>query len=135
MAFWRKKKQKERIWAIEEEALQFILEASRSTHPREFAGLLSAREGVITECILLPGTISSEMSAVLQLYMLPNIGYAGSVHSHPVPDTTPSEEDLALFSRTGSVHIIVGFPYTPDSWRCYDRAGNPRELEVVRTQA
>ncbi|MHC1597684.1 MAG: Mov34/MPN/PAD-1 family protein [Methermicoccaceae archaeon] len=131
MLFWRKKKPKTRIWAIEKDALEFILAASRSSHPREFAALLSAEKGVITECILVPGTVSSEVSAVLQLYMLPNIGYAGSVHSHPVPDASPSEEDLALFSRTGSVHIIVAFPYTHDSWRCYDRGGRPRELEVV----
>ncbi|MHC1593553.1 MAG: Mov34/MPN/PAD-1 family protein [Methermicoccaceae archaeon] len=131
MAFWGKKKTKKHIWAIEKEALEFILEASRSTHPREFAGLLSAAEGVITECILVPGTTSSEVCAVLQLYMLPNISYAGSVHSHPVPDATPSEEDLALFSRTGSVHIIAAFPYTQDSWKSYDRSGNPKELKVL----
>ena len=122
---------RKRVWAIEEDALRFILEASRSTHPNEFAGLLSAREGIITECILLPGTTSSEVMAVLQLYMLPNIPYAGSVHSHPSPHPYPSQADLEMFQKTGEIHIIVAYPYSLDSWRSYDRVGNPYNLQVV----
>ncbi|RLG22879.1 metal-dependent protease of the PAD1/JAB1 superfamily [Methanosarcinales archaeon] len=121
-------KERRRVWAIEREALEFILAASKSNHPNEFAGLLSAREGIIRECVILPGTQSSEVMAVLHLYMMPNVRYAGSVHSHPTPNPSPSLADLELFRKTGEVHIIVAYPYTMESWRCYDRAGRPRNL-------
>ena len=79
---------------IARETLQFILEVCKSSAPREFAGMLSAERDVITEVIIVPGTESSNESAVMQLFMLPNIYTVGSVHSHPTGDTTPSDVDL-----------------------------------------
>ncbi|MCK4812073.1 MAG: Mov34/MPN/PAD-1 family protein, partial [Methanosarcinales archaeon] len=111
--------------------LTFILEVSRSTAPNEFAGLLRADDRVITEVIVLPGTESSEVSAVMRLYMLPTISIAGSVHSHPTPNVSPSGADLSLFLRTGNCHIIAGFPYNEKSWRCYDASGQKRVLPVL----
>ncbi|MDD4332454.1 MAG: metal-dependent protease of the PAD1/JAB1 superfamily, partial [Methanosarcinaceae archaeon] len=77
------------IKGIARETLHFILEASRSMAPLEFAGLLQEKDGVITEVLILPGTESSNKSAILRLYMLPNIKAAGSVHSHPGPNRSP----------------------------------------------
>ncbi|MEA3293722.1 MAG: Mov34/MPN/PAD-1 family protein [Euryarchaeota archaeon] len=108
-----------------------MLEVSRSTAPKEFAGLLRAEEGVIKDVIFLPGTESSEIRAVLRLYMMPNMSMAGSVHSHPTPNTNPSGADLALFTRIGDHHIIVGAPYNKRSWKCYDRSGKSRVLDVL----
>lgn len=119
------------ITGIREEALNFILEVSKSTAPLEFAGLLRAEGDTIIEVIFLPGTTSTQVSAVLHLYMLPNLRIAGTVHSHPTPDTTPSQADLELFAHTGNTHIITGAPYTVNSWACYDASGTPRELEVL----
>lgn len=116
---------------IARETLQFILEVCKSSAPREFAGMLSAERDVITEVIIVPGTESSNESAVMQLFMLPNIYTVGSVHSHPTGDTTPSDVDLELFDSKGFVHIIVGAPYDLKSWTCYDKDGNPIKLEVV----
>ncbi len=119
------------IKGIARDTLTFILEVSKSTAPNEFAGLLRADGGVITEVIVLPGTESSEVSAVMHLYMLPTISIAGSVHSHPTPNVSPSGADLSLFLRTGNCHIIAGFPYNEKSWRCYDASGQKRVLPVL----
>jgi proteasome lid subunit RPN8/RPN11 len=116
---------------IARETLQFILEVCKSSAPREFAGMLSAKVDVITEVIVVPGTESSDESAVMQLFMLPNIHTVGSVHSHPSGNTRPSDADLELFGRKGLVHIIVGAPYDINSWTCYDKDGNQIKLEVV----
>lgn len=120
-----------KVRGIARETLKFILEASRDSLPEEFAGLLQAEEEVITEVLILPGTESSRMSAFIRLYMLPNMKIAGSVHSHPSGSITPSQEDLAFFSRTGDYHIIAGLPFNEKSWACYDASGERRDLPVL----
>ncbi len=119
------------IRGIARDTLTFILEVSKSTAPHEFAGLLRAEDGIITEVVVLPGTESSEVSAVMHLFMMPTISIAGSVHSHPTPNARPSRHDLALFARTGNCHIIAGFPYDERSWRCYTANGARRNLPVL----
>lgn len=123
------------IEEIEEETLKLILHASRSSRPHEFAGILRSNDKRITEVLILPGTSSSESSAIMKLHMLPISSQAcGSVHSHPTQDTTPSEKDLNLFDKFGEVHIIVGAPYGEGSWRAYDRRGREFDLKVVKSE-
>jgi proteasome lid subunit RPN8/RPN11 len=124
-------KRKMEIKGIARDTLYFILEASRSTLPVEFAGLLRAEDGIITEVIMLPGTESSSKSALVRLYMLPNMRIAGSVHSHPSSNIRPSSADLIFFSKTGDYHIIAGLPFDERSWTCYDRTGSQRDLPVL----
>lgn len=119
------------IKGIARDTLNFILEASKSMAPQEFAGLLQEKDGIITEVLILPGTESSDSNAVFRLYMMPNIKAAGSVHSHPGPNHSPSQADLHLFSKTGNCHIIVGRPYNNQSWTCYNREGKVIELSVL----
>lgn len=120
------------VTKIDREALDFILAVSRSSHPKEFAGVLRAREGVIKEVLVLPGTLSSGKSAVLRLHMLPiDPSACGTVHSHPSPAATPSEEDLLLFAKFGRVHIIVAYPYDEKSWKSYNHRGEEVNLEIV----
>jgi len=114
--------------------LKFILEASRSSAPLEFAGLLQVDDDIITEVLILPGTESSRMNALVRLYMLPNMQVAGSVHSHPSGVLRPSEPDILFFSRTGDYHIIVGPPFDERSWACYNAAGERRDLPVLDVQ-
>lgn len=120
-----------KVRGIARDTLHFILEASRSSMPEEFAGLLQADDDVITEVLMLPGTESSRMSALIRLYMLPNMQVAGSAHSHPSGSIRPSEQDILFFSRTGDYHIIVGPPFDERSWACYDASGERRELLVL----
>ncbi|MBC7085744.1 MAG: Mov34/MPN/PAD-1 family protein [Methanomethylovorans sp.] len=120
-----------KIKGIARDTLRFILEVSKSSHPNEFAGLLQAEEGIITEVLLLPGTESGESSASLSLFMMPNIAAAGSVHSHPTGIIKPSNEDLQMFGKTGSCHIIVGFPYDLQSWKCFNSRGEETNLQII----
>ncbi|RXA17426.1 metal-dependent protease of the PAD1/JAB1 superfamily [Methanosarcina sp. MSH10X1] len=119
------------IKGIARDTLNFILEASKSMAPVEFAGLLQEKDGIISEVLILPGTESSDTNAILRLYMMPNIKATGSVHSHPGSNRSPSQADLQLFSRTGNYHIIVGRPYNKQSWTCYDKKGKTIELPVL----
>lgn len=116
---------------IAKDTLKFILEASKSSSPREFAAMLSAEGDVITDVFILPGTEAGEESAVMQLFMLPNIPTIGTVHSHPTEDAAPSKEDLELFDRNGRFHIIAASPYDTSSWKCYNSRGEVVGLEVV----
>lgn len=116
---------------IANDTLSFILEVSKSSAPLEFAGMLQAEGKVITDVVMVPGTESGEESALLRLFMLPNIRMIGTVHSHPTPNRNPSSADLELFARKGTYHIIVGAPYDRSSWTCYNKKGEPIELEIV----
>ena len=118
---------------IVKDTLDFILEVSKSNHPREFIGMLRADEDVITDVFFLPGTVSSDENAIIRLDMMPmGLDYAGSVHSHPHPAAMhPSEQDLLMFSKTGNCHIITFYPYARESWRCYNSKGEDIELEIV----
>ncbi len=116
---------------IARDTLKFILEVSKSSAPLEFAGMLSAEGDVITDVVIVPGTEASDESAVMELFMLPNIPTVGTVHSHPSGDNTPSSVDLELFDKKGQYHVIVAEPYDNSSWRCYNNKGEPISLEVV----
>ena len=122
---------KKKVRGIARDTLHFILEASRSSEPNEFAGLLSVEGDIISDVLILPGTESSRMSALVRLYMLPNMSVAGSAHSHPSGDLRPSEPDIIFFSRTGDYHLIVGPPFDMESWVCYDGGGRRRDLAVL----
>jgi len=120
------------VWAIRRSVLDMVMEASRDSYPKEFAGILRAEGGVITEIMLLPGTISGGTSAILRLHMLPiDYSVVGTVHSHPGRSSSASGADLGLFRRFGDTHIIASYPYGKYSWQCYDRAGNNKRIEVV----
>ncbi|WP_227376521.1 Mov34/MPN/PAD-1 family protein [Haladaptatus halobius] len=129
------------ILGIAAETLEFALEASRDTHPNEYMGFLRGesasrlglnREGtVITDVLVMPGTESNSVSATVKTSTVPNdMRAVGSVHSHPNGVLRPSDADLATFGQ-GDVHIIIGAPYDRDSWKAFDRNGDPRTLDVL----
>ncbi len=111
-------------------ALEFILEASKGAHPREFIGMLRAEDGTITETLIIPGSTFEECRSSILTYMVPiDLSLVGSVHSHPGPPR-PSRADLEFFRRMGKFHIIVGYPYTPQSVAAFNSDGSPAALEL-----
>jgi len=109
-----------------------VNESAKETYPNEFVATLRAEEGVVTEVLLLPGTIQGTRSGVLLLHMLPiDFSVVGTVHSHPSYSNHPSEADLALFGRFGNTHIITCLPFDLNSWQVYDYNGKAIELEMI----
>ncbi|UCE75134.1 MAG: Mov34/MPN/PAD-1 family protein [Methanomassiliicoccales archaeon] len=125
---------KRRVWGINTETLQLILEVSKETYPNEFVATLIAKKGVIEEINLLPGTLSGNTTATIRTHMQPpdiTLSVVGIVHSHPSGDFRPSGADLFFFSKFGNTHIIVGTPYDINSWQAYDSSGQPIEIKIV----
>lgn len=122
-----------KVWAIRRKTLKMILEASKDTYPNEFSAILRAnKEGVITEIMLLPGTLSGDHSSILRLHMLPiDFSVVGIIHSHPSTSNIPSEQDEFLFQKFGHTHIITCYPYNETAWTAYDHNGNIIKLQVV----
>lgn len=121
-----------RVDAIARKTLRMILEASRDMYPREFGAILRAEEGTISELLLVPGTVSGNRHAIFQLHMLPaDFTVVGTVHSHPSGVYEPSDEDRHLFSKFGGIHIIVGHPFTEETWAAWTYAGERVSLRVV----
>ena len=125
-------RKRRKIWGIEEDVLDMINEAAKDTYPNEFLATLRAEKGVVTEILLLPGTLSGERSGTFHLNMLPiDLSVVGTVHSHPSFSNMPSEADISLFGRFGNTHIITCIPFDKGSWKAYNYNGEEVELEVV----
>lgn len=121
-----------KIRGIRRDILLLLLRMARDSHPNEFVALLRERDGFIDEVNMLPGTVVREDSASLFHDMMPlDTHVAGSAHSHPSGPITPSNADLMFFPRTGRYHLIVGYPYGKNDWRCFTADGTPCRLEVV----
>jgi proteasome lid subunit RPN8/RPN11 len=120
------------VTKIKRSVLELVFAVSRESFPDEFAGQLRAREGIIHELTMLPGTLQGRSSALVNLWMMPiDYSVVGSVHSHPSGNFSPSDEDRNFFRKFGSVHIITGRPYSMRTWQAYDDDGEPVVLEVV----
>jgi len=122
----------QRPTAIRRKTLRMILAASKDAYPNEFGAFLRAESGVITELLLIPGTIGGKRHALFQFHNAPpDFSVVGTVHSHPSGVFHPSDEDLHLFSKFGGVHIVTGRPYDETTWGAWDNAGQPVKLDVV----
>ena len=121
-----------KVKAIDRACLDAINQSARASHPKEFIAALRAEEGVITEILLIPGSLQGDDNATILFHMIPvDLSVVGTVHSHPGGIPRPSDADLELFRRHGIVHIITASPFNEHSWRAYDGLGRPRTLDVV----
>lgn len=118
---------------ITSDALEFILEAARSLHPREFTAHLREEKGVITQIIVLPASTYGEGFAQYRLDMMPiDKSLVGTAHSHPSRNYAPSDEDLHSFESSGRIHLIARYPYRGvEDVAAYDREGSRIKLEVA----
>jgi len=129
------------LLGVARETMEFVLEAAEDTHPNEYMGFLRADDArdlgldrtgqVITDVLVIPGTVSDPTSATVRSTMKPNdMRSVGSVHSHPNGVLRPSDADLNTFGQ-GDVHIILGAPYGWGDWRAFDNAGERTTLDVL----
>lgn len=118
---------------IKADLINGILALCRETHPREILGLLRVDKGIITEFILPPGAITSNISGVYNRIRMPSdLSLEGTVHSHPTGNLNPSPTDLKGIFITRRFHIIVGFPYDSlNCVKCFDQKGKSIKLQII----
>ena len=119
---------------VDREVLESVIYYSKKSYPNEFLaffdGEIKDKVLYITGLIFLPGE-RSKTSAVIHTEMIPmNTKYMGSVHSHPGPSAMPSAADLKTFSRHGYFHMIVCLPYSLETFKSYDRYGQPMDYTL-----
>ncbi len=120
-----------KIRGIHAELLEAINESARSVHPDEFLCMLREKDGIISELVLLPGTVYGDSHSFMSDWMAPvDFSLVGTVHSHPGYSNEPSDEDLDYFSNMGGIHIITCMPYDEKSWKAYNSMGEHVELEI-----
>ncbi|AFK22238.1 Mov34/MPN/PAD-1 family protein [Pyrococcus sp. ST04] len=117
---------------IRRELFDYLLELARSFHPNEFAGLLREKDGVFEEVLIVPKGYFGTRSVYFDLSLLPHDeSIKGTVHSHPSPYPYPSQGDLMFFSKFGGVHVIIAFPYIPETTKAFTSNGEEIDIEIV----
>ncbi len=106
-------------------------ESAKSTYPDEFLCVHREIDGIISEMVMLPGTVFGDEHSFINQWMEPiDYSIAGSAHSHPGFSNHPSDADKDFFSNMGGVHFITCQPYDRTSWKAYDSRGEPMDIEV-----
>ena len=119
---------------VDREVLESVIYYSKRAYPNEFLaffdGKIIDKVLYITSLIFVPGE-TCETGAVVHTEMIPiNTKYWGSVHSHPGPSARPSDADLMTFSKNGYFHMIVCLPYSFETFKSYDRYGEPMDYSI-----
>ena len=119
---------------VDSEVLNSVIYYSKQAYPNEFLaffdGEIKNNVLYITSLLFVPGE-TCETGAVVHNEMVPmNTKYYGSVHSHPGPSASPSDADLMTFSKNGYFHMIVCLPYSYETFKAYDRHGEPMDYSV-----
>lgn len=115
------------------ELLEQIIEAAKRGHPNEFGALIHGDPVMDRLEFVLDSARGSDtfMFSLYSRYSGDYIYADGSVHSHPSGAAIPSKADLSFFGKFPNVNIIIGYPYTLDSWAAYDRNGNRLKVGVI----
>lgn len=119
---------------VDREVLDSVIYYSKKAYPNEFLaffdGEIKDKVLYITSLLFIPGE-TCETGAVVHTELIPmNTKYFGSVHSHPGPSARPSDADLTTFSRYGYFHMIVCLPYSLETFKAYDRYGQPMDYSI-----
>lgn len=119
---------------VDREVLDSVIYYSKKAYPYEFLAFFDGE--IIDKVLYITGLIfvtgeTCETGAVVHTDRIPmNTKYWGSVHSHPGPSAMPSDADLTTFSKNGYFHMIVCLPYSLQTFRAYDRYGEPQDYTV-----
>ncbi len=116
------------------EVLESVIYYSKKAYPNEFLaffdGEIKDKILYITGLLFVPGE-TCETGAMVHTELIPmSTKYVGSVHSHPGPSARPSDADLMTFSRNGYFHMIVCLPYSFETFKAYDRYGQPMDYSI-----
>ena len=119
---------------VDREVLESVIYYAKQAYPNEFLaffdGKIKDKILYITSLIFVPGE-TCETGAVVHTELIPmNSKYFGSVHSHPGPSARPSGADLKTFSRYGYFHMIVCLPYSLETFKSYNRYGEPLDYAI-----
>jgi proteasome lid subunit RPN8/RPN11 len=120
------------VFGVSVDFIDGFNESARSAYPDEFICFHRECDGVITEMILVPGSVYGDSHSFINDWMSP-IDYhkSGTAHSHPGYSNYPSDADLDFFGHFGGIHFITCQPYDRKSWRAYDSSGNIIDLQIV----
>lgn len=122
-----------RIYGVSVDFIDGFNESAKSTYPDEFICFHREEDGVISEMILVPGSVFGDSHSFISDWMSPiDYSKSGSAHSHPGYSNEPSDADREFFGHMGGVHFITCQPYDRNSWAAYDSSGERVELELVR---
>ena len=118
---------------IKERLLKAILENARLMHPKEILFMLRGEKKkdciIISDIIIPPFATYGHGFATFSLSTLPiDFSIIGTAHSHPSGNLAPSIGDLN--QAIGKIMMIVGYPYTKQNVKVYDREGNEIELKI-----
>lgn len=119
---------------VDREVLESVIYYAKQAYPNEFLaffdGQIQDKVLYITSLIFVPGE-TCETGAVVHTELIPmNSKYFGSVHSHPGPSAMPSDADLKTFSKYGYFHMIVCLPYSLETFKAYNRYGEPADYSI-----
>ncbi|MBQ2652067.1 MAG: Mov34/MPN/PAD-1 family protein [Methanobrevibacter sp.] len=119
---------------VDREVLDSVIYYAKQAYPNEFLaffdGEIKDKILYITSLIFVPGE-TCETGAVVHTELIPmTTKYWGSVHSHPGPSAMPSDADLRTFSKYGYFHMIVCLPYSLETFKSYNRYGEPLDYTI-----
>lgn len=119
---------------VDEEVLNAVIYFAKKSYPNEFLaffdGEIKDKKLYLTSLIFIPGETGTTGAVLRTDLFPPTIKYWGSVHSHPGPSAQPSGADLKTFSKYGVFHMIVCLPYSYETFKAYDKYGNPCKYTV-----
>ena len=119
---------------VDRQVIDSIISFSKESYPNEFLalfdGFIKNKTLYIVKFIFIPGE-TGKTAAVFRSDLLPiTSSYWGTVHSHPGPSASPSDADLNLFSKYGLFHMIICMPYCKDTFKAYNRYGEPMDYTI-----
>ena len=120
---------------VKKEVLHDLFILCKEFHPNEFIALLEGdgkEKGVVGRMSVLHASFNSPNMSSYNPYSVPySLEVIGTVHSHPNGVLFPSRADLEHFRKSGSIHAIVGPPYSAGSISFFDGKGKRLDFKVV----
>ena len=121
------------MWKIKSELVESICTASQNTYPQEFLALIGGDwdKETIDELVVVPAIYGESFSSLRRDLVPLDFRIMGTVHSHPSRHGWASRGDLVSFPKLGKIHLIIAYPFDPNSLRLFNNKGEELEYEVI----